>query len=85
MLWSGTYAPHLKRRIAGAHGHLSNEQTVALLEEIGSDTLREVVVGHISEQNNCAQSLGQAFAELRRRLPRLRFATQREGFGWIDL
>jgi hypothetical protein len=57
---------------------------VALLEEIGSASLREVVVGHISEQNNCAQSLGRAFAELRRRLPYLRFA-QREGVGWIDL
>ena len=85
MLWSGTYPPQLKRRIASELGHLSNEQTVALLEQIGSESLREVVVGHISEQNNCAQSLGQAFAELRRRLPRLRFATQRDGFGWIDL
>jgi phosphoribosyl 1,2-cyclic phosphodiesterase len=85
MLWSGTYPPQLKRRIASELGHLSNEQTVALLEEIGSDSLREVVVGHISEQNNCAQSLGRAFADLRRRLPRLRFATQRDGFGWIDL
>lgn len=85
MLWSGTYPPALKRRIASDLGHLSNEQTVALLEDIGSDDMREVVVGHISEQNNCAQRLGRAFEDLRRRLPRLRFATQRDGFGWIDL
>ena len=40
-------------------------------DEIGSDALREVVVGHISEQNNCAQRLGDAFADVRARLPRL--------------
>ena len=85
MLWGGTYPPQLKRRIASDLGHLSNEQTVALLDAIGSDGMREVVIGHISEQNNCAQRLGCAFAELKARLPRLRFATQREGFGWIDL
>ncbi len=85
MLWNGTYPPHLKRRIASDLGHLSNEQTVALLDEIGCDDMREVVIGHISEQNNCAQRLGAAFAKLRERLPRLRFATQRHGFGWVDL
>lgn len=85
MLWGGTYPPQLKRRIASDLGHLSNEQTVALLDAIGSDDMREVVIGHISEQNNCAQRLGHAFAGLKARLPRLRFATQREGFGWIDV
>jgi len=85
MLWGGTYPPALKRRIASDLGHLSNEQTVALLEDIGSDDMREVVVGHISEQNNCAQRLGRAFADVMARLPRVRFATQRDGFGWIDL
>jgi phosphoribosyl 1,2-cyclic phosphodiesterase len=85
MLWNGTYPPALKRRIASDLGHLSNEQTVALLEAIGSADMHEVVVGHISEQNNCAQRLGRAFAGVMARLPRVRFATQREGFGWIDL
>ncbi len=85
MLWGGRYPPQLKRRIASDLGHLSNEQTVALLDTIGSDDMREVVIGHISEQNNCAQRLGHAFAALKARLPRLRFANQHEGFGWIDL
>lgn len=85
MLSSGTYPAHLKRRIAGDLGHLSNEQTVTLLDAISSEDMREVVIGHISEQNNCAQRLDAAFAGLRERLPRLRFATQRDGFGWIDL
>jgi phosphoribosyl 1,2-cyclic phosphodiesterase len=85
MLWSGTYPPQLKRRIASDLGHLSNDQTVALLHAIGSDRMREVVIGHISEQNNCAQRLRHAFAALITRMPRVRFATQRDGFGWIDL
>jgi phosphoribosyl 1,2-cyclic phosphodiesterase len=85
MLFGGTYPPQLKRRIASSFGHLSNEQTVALLREIASTGLREVIVGHISEQNNCAERLTRAFADVRTRLPRLRFATQRDGFGWVDL
>ncbi len=85
MLFGGDYPPQLKRRIASPFGHLSNEQTVALLQEIGCAGLREVIVGHISEQNNCAQRLRDAFADVRARLPRLRFATQSEGFGWVDL
>lgn len=85
MLWGGSYPPRLKQRIASPLGHLANEQTVALLDEIGSSGLREVIVGHISEQNNCAERLGRAFADVRTRLPRLRFATQSDGFGWVDL
>jgi phosphoribosyl 1,2-cyclic phosphodiesterase len=85
MLWGGDYPAHLKRRIASAHGHLSNDQTVALLEEIGSASMRHVIVGHISEQNNSAARISAAFAQLSARLPSLSFATQQEGFGWVDL
>lgn len=85
MLLGGSYPPHLKRRIASSLGHLSNEQTVALLEALGADRPTEVIVGHISEQNNSSKKLGQAFADVATRLPRLSFATQGEGFGWVDL
>jgi phosphoribosyl 1,2-cyclic phosphodiesterase len=85
MLLGGSYPPQLKRRIASSLGHLSNEQTVALLEALGADRPTEVIVGHISEQNNSSRKLGQAFADVATRLPRLSFATQGEGFGWVNL
>ena len=85
MLWGGDYPPYLKRRIASPLGHLANEQTVALLEEIGSAAMRHVIVGHISQQNNCAARIERAFADLSARLPNLSFATQGEGFGWVNI
>jgi hypothetical protein len=68
--------PHLGG--AAGHGHLSNDQTVALLEEIGSASMRHVIVGHISEQNNSAARISEAFAQLSARLPSLSFATRRK-------
>lgn len=85
MLWGGDYPVYLKRRIASPLGHLANEQTVALLKEIGSPSMRHVIVGHISQQNNCADCIDRAFADLSMRLPNLVFATQGEGFGWVEL
>ncbi len=85
MLRDGGYPAHLKRRIASSLGHLSNEQTVALLEEIGSDAMRHVIVGHISEQNNSAACIAQSFAEVAKRLPNVMYATQGEGIGWVAL
>ena len=85
MLWGGDYPVHLKYRIASPLGHLANEQTVALLEEIGSVSMRHVIVGHISQQNNCAARIERAFAGLAARLPNLAFATQGEGFGWVEM
>jgi len=85
MLWGGDYPAHLKRRIASPLGHLANEQTVALLEKIGSVSMQHVIVGHISQQNNCAARIERAFSGLASRLPNLAFATQGEGFGWVEI
>jgi phosphoribosyl 1,2-cyclic phosphodiesterase len=84
MLWGGDYPVHLKYRIASPLGHLANEQTVALLEEIGCVSMH-VVVGHISQQNNCAARIERAFASVAAALPNLAFATQGEGFGWVQM
>lgn len=55
MLMRGSYTPELKRRIMGGTGHLSNEQTAHLLEEICRRTdnvLKNVFLCHISDNNN---------------------------------
>lgn len=52
MLQIGPYPYALKRRIWGNKGHLSNETCGNLLNEIISDRLKNVILGHLSKENN---------------------------------
>lgn len=54
MLEEDTRRPwSIKQRISSRHGHLSNEQTVALVEELLPHGLNTVVLGHLSRDCNC--------------------------------
>ena len=55
MLQIGPYPYALKRRIWGNKGHLSNETCGNLLNEIISDRLKKVILGHLSKENNYAR------------------------------
>lgn len=52
MLRYGPYPYPLKVRIAGDHGHLSNEQSAAALDALLCNRLETVVGMHLSETNN---------------------------------
>jgi len=52
MLRQGPYPWHLKERVAGRHGHLSNDDAAGGLAELVSDRLRWVVLYHLSQTNN---------------------------------
>lgn len=52
MLESGGYPPFLKRRVAGALGHLTNTQSAQLLAQIQHPGLHTVVAAHLSLKNN---------------------------------
>lgn len=52
MLEVGPYPYHLKRRVMGDKGHLSNELSGRLLCDILHDNLKCVVLGHLSKENN---------------------------------
>ena len=52
MLQIGPYPYALKRRIWGNKGHLSNETCGNLLNEIISDRLKNVILGHLSKEIN---------------------------------
>ena len=52
LLAGSSYPPFLKRRVGGAHGHLSNDQAAAALAALRHDRLRTVVGAHLSERNN---------------------------------
>ncbi|MCZ6833037.1 MAG: MBL fold metallo-hydrolase [Acidobacteria bacterium] len=48
----GPYPWHLKKRILGDRGHLSNEGTAELLSRVTGAETRQVVLTHLSETNN---------------------------------
>jgi phosphoribosyl 1,2-cyclic phosphodiesterase len=51
MLRTGSYPPHLKKRIQSTHGHLSNLQASEVLEKC-TDSSTDLVLIHLSDENN---------------------------------
>ncbi len=52
MLMNGPYPWHLKQRIKSRHGHISNNESIGLLEELLHNRLEGVFLAHLSEANN---------------------------------
>ena len=52
MLAIGAYPEHLKRRISGSGGHLSNEESAMLLKQSKTERLKWACLCHLSEENN---------------------------------
>lgn len=52
MLMTGKYPYFLKNRIKGNEGHLSNDDTAALLPSLLKDNFPTVILAHLSEENN---------------------------------
>jgi phosphoribosyl 1,2-cyclic phosphodiesterase len=57
-----------KQRIAGRHGHLSNEAMRELLEAVASPRWRHVYLTHLSRDCNSHEAIESALAGLRSRL-----------------
>jgi len=53
MLERGGYPYHLKRRIRGGKGHLSNTQALALFEAYRPGFMTHLFLSHLSKDNNC--------------------------------
>ncbi len=63
MLRQGPYPPDLKRRIMSEYGHLSNEASAELAQElVGSGTTR-LLLGHLSPHNNTPEKAAKAAME----------------------
>ncbi len=52
MLFNGPYPYPLKRRIASEIGHLSNEVAADLAVDLLQSGTKEIILGHLSSQNN---------------------------------
>ena len=85
LLANGPYPPSLQRRVASAWGHLNNQQTVELLQNLDLANTQHLVIGHISQKNNSLERVQQALLGLVHTDASLTFASQDMGFGWIQL
>jgi phosphoribosyl 1,2-cyclic phosphodiesterase len=89
MLWRGPYPAHLKRRVAGELGHLSNTAAGDCLLALGAGAPREVWLAHLSLVNNTAST---AVETIRRhvspaglgKLPLRPLARNRPSLCWRD-
>lgn len=52
MLMKGSYPHHLKKRILGNKGHLSNDDAAYYLSEFIGDNTNTIVLAHLSDDNN---------------------------------
>lgn len=52
MLQVGPYPYHLKQRILGKRGHLSNVSSGELLTRVLNDHMKGIFLGHLSQENN---------------------------------
>ena len=63
MLENGKYPLHLKNRIRGGHGHLSNRQALELFMAHRSPFLSHLFLSHLSKENNSPELAEQLFAK----------------------
>lgn len=63
MLSHGSYPWHLKQRVAGRTGHLSNAEAASVLERTVDDACQAVILAHLSEKNNTPQLARRAAAQ----------------------
>lgn len=85
MLQVGDYPPHLKRRVGGDWGHLSNDQAAGLLRQLGGARPGHLVVAHVSENNNSRARAERALLSVLDSLERVVWAGQADGFGWLGV
>ena len=84
MLVKGRYPERVKRRIAGDLGHLSNDQAAELLSAVANPGL-QVVIGHVSEENNHPDLLTETFSAYEPMVGQLTFASQDLGADWHEV
>lgn len=84
MLLNGPYPASLKRRISSQLGHLSNTQSLDLLQQIDTSQLDCLIAAHISEKNNSPEIVGELLQDNPDQyVPVL--ASQQQGFEWVQV
>ncbi len=63
MLMKGSYPYHLKMRISGGNGHLSNEEALQLFLQHRTKHLQHLLLCHLSKNNNDTTIVEKMFGE----------------------
>lgn len=63
MLENGRYPIHLKNRIRGGHGHLSNKEALDLFINHRSPALSHLLLSHLSKENNAPEIAAELFQQ----------------------
>jgi phosphoribosyl 1,2-cyclic phosphodiesterase len=63
MLEEGNYPWHLKKRIRGGSGHLSNREALDLYLQHKPAQLSHLLLSHLSKNNNCPELVQKMFSE----------------------
>ena len=63
MLAQGSYPYHLKARIRGGNGHLSNVQALEVFKTHRSPNLSHLFLAHLSKNNNCPVLVENMFTD----------------------
>lgn len=84
MLDTGPYPAHLKERVSGDWGHLSNQQTAILLQAM-TKPLKHLVLAHLSEQNNHPSRVEEYLRPHWPKADNILFACQKQGFDWLSI
>ncbi|MGN6165460.1 MAG: MBL fold metallo-hydrolase [Flavisolibacter sp.] len=63
MLDKGNYPYHLKKRISGEKGHLSNKQALELFKKHKPSFMSHLILSHLSKNNNSPKLVQQLFDE----------------------
>jgi len=61
LLEKGSYPFHLKRRIRGGYGHLSNTQALSLFIDHKPANMTHLLLAHLSKDNNCPKLVYNLF------------------------
>ena len=86
LLKNGPYPPQLKERVSGRFGHLSNEESAALLARLDHSHLQRVVAAHVSKKNNTPQLAQAALARVLGCAPEeVVVADQGAGLDWMEI
>ncbi len=62
MLTNGSYPYHLKKRIMGGRGHLSNVQALQLVKDHRPSFMSHLLLSHLSKNNNCPKLVHDLFS-----------------------
>lgn len=63
MLANGNYPYHLKKRISGGKGHLSNNAALQVFIQHKPSWMSHLILSHLSKNNNCPQLVEQLFCK----------------------